>query len=198
VLQNVDVLVLSTFASASEVGIYFAALKTISLITFLNYAVGSAVAGELAALKARGDKSGLVATIQRTSRWTFWPALGGATALLALGTPLLRMFGSDFALGYPIMFILAIGLVVRAAVGPAEFVLRMLGEQKSCAIVLGVTAALDTALCVLLVREFGLIGAAIANASSMVCASLLFYIVARRRLGVDISIFARTYPPTRK
>ena len=36
----------------------------------------------------------------------------------------------DFVAGYPLMFILAIGLIARAAVGPAERLLNMLGEQR--------------------------------------------------------------------
>ena len=45
------------------------------------------------------------------------------------------MFGKDFVAGYHLMFIIAIGLLARAAVGPAERLLNMLGERRSCAYV---------------------------------------------------------------
>ena len=191
VLQNVDVLVLTRYVDASLVGVYFAALKTISLISFVNYAVGSAFASRLSALKARGDHAGLEKAVRLGATWSFWPSLAGAAVLLLLGKPLLAMFGAEFTSGYPTMFLLAVGFLVRSVVGPAEFVLRMLGEQNMCAVVLGVTALVDMTLCVMLVPQAGPFGAAAANAISMSLAALLFYNVARRRLGIDVSAFGR-------
>ena len=42
-LQSADVLVVSHYMTPTDVGIYFAAAKTMSLILFVHYAVGSAV-----------------------------------------------------------------------------------------------------------------------------------------------------------
>jgi len=53
--------------------------------------------------------------------------------LLALGKPLLWLFGPQFTVGYDIMFVAAIGLVVRSAIGPVERLLNMLGHQRVCA-----------------------------------------------------------------
>ncbi len=89
VLQNTDVLVLSNFMQPSDAGIYFAALKTISLIAFVHYAVGSAVAGRLSALKARGDHAALDEMIRDAANWTFWPSLFGGVLLLSVGKLLL-------------------------------------------------------------------------------------------------------------
>ena len=38
----------------------------------------------------------------------------------AFGKPLLWLFGSDFTAGYPAMFVVAIGLLARSAIGPVE------------------------------------------------------------------------------
>jgi O-antigen/teichoic acid export membrane protein len=191
VLQNLDVLVLTRFAQPAEVGIYFAALKSIGLIAFVNYAVGSALSGRLSELKARGNHDGVRQAIQNGAIWTFLPSLFGAIALLAIGKPLLSLFGAEFTTGYTLMVILAIGLVVRSAVGPAEWALRMIGEQKLCALVLFVSAVADVALSLALVPPFGVLGAALANAGAMTLSAALFYTLARRRLGYDVSAFAR-------
>ena len=190
-LQNLDVIVVTRYADPTSVGIYFAALKSIGLIAFVTYAVGSAISGQLAALKARGDAAGIQQAVANGARMTFWPSLVGAIGLLIIGRPLLAMFGAEFTAGYPVMFVLAAGLVARSAVGPAEFVLRMLGEQKICAVVSGVTAVADLVLSFTLVPRYGVMGAAIANAASLTLMSVLFYVAARRRLGFDISAFAR-------
>ena len=194
-LQNADVLIVSAYMSPTEVGMYFAAAKTMSLVMFVHYAVGSAVANRFAALRARGDHEGLKALVRDAVNWTFWPSLAGAILILALGKPLLWLFNPEFTAAYPVMFVLAIGLLVRASMGPAEFVLNMLGEQGLCAVVLVVSAVLDVALSFALVPAFGMLGAAAATSAALVTAALMNYIVARRRLELEISIWASLRSP---
>ncbi len=190
-LQNTDIMVIAHFMQASDAGVYFAALKTISLVSFVHFAVGSAVANKFSTMNARGDEVALRGYIRDGARWTFWPSLAGAICLLILGKPLLSMFGPSFTDAYGIMFILAVGLVIRATMGPAEFVLNMLGEQKLSAAILFFTAALNLALNIWLVPWFGLAGAASATSACLITSSLLFYVVARWRLDIDISVWAR-------
>jgi O-antigen/teichoic acid export membrane protein len=185
-LQNTDILVLSLYAEPQEIGIYFAALKTIGLVSFVHFAVGTAVANKFAGLNAQGSREKLRRFVAEAARWTFWPSLCAALVLLAAGKPLLWLFGAEFTSGYPIMFILAAGLVLRAAMGPAEYVLNMLGEQKSCAAVLFGAAALNIGLNFALIPEFGMYGAAVATAASMWAAALAMFAVARVRLGLDL------------
>ena len=59
-LQTTDVLVVSQYMGPGDVAIYFAAAKTMSLVMFIHYAVGSAMASRFSALNARGDRDGLV------------------------------------------------------------------------------------------------------------------------------------------
>ena len=188
VLQNTDVLVLSAYLPPHVVGMYFAAAKTMALVMFVHYAVGSAVAKDFAALHARGDRAALVAYARDAVSWTFWPSLAATAALLVLGEPLLWLFSPAFTEAYPVMVVLAAGFLFRASVGPAEFVLNALGEQKACAAVAASAAALDIGLNLVLVPMFGMIGAAIATAVALATAATLYAIVARRRLGLDLTI----------
>ncbi|MCB1506648.1 MAG: lipopolysaccharide biosynthesis protein [Hyphomicrobiaceae bacterium] len=189
VLQNTDLLVISRYLTPTDVGIYYAAAKTMALIMFVHYAVGSAVANRFAALNARGDREGLRQFVRDAVNWTFWPSLLCAVAILALGKPLLWLFGPKFTEGYPVMFVLVIGFLFRSAMGPAEFLLNMLGEQALCATVLSFTALLNIALNFALVPNFGLMGAATATALSLVTAAVMNYIVVRRRLDIEIGIW---------
>ena len=103
--------------------------------------------------------------------------------------PLLWLFGPQFVEGYPVMLILVVGFLFRSAMGPAEFLLNMLGQQTACAAVLVTTAILNIALNLLLIPAFGLIGAAAATSASLVTAALLNYIAVSWRLGLDIAIW---------
>jgi O-antigen/teichoic acid export membrane protein len=188
-LQNTDILVVTRFMSPADVGIYFAAGKTMALIMFVHYAVGSAVAHKFAALHARGDRDGLRDFVKDAVNWTFWPSLASAIIILALGKPLLSLFGPQFETGYPVMCVLVVGFLARSAMGPAEYLLNMLGEQKLCAFVLSGAALLNIALNFILVPRFGLVGAASATAISLISAALMNAVVVWRRLDIKIAIW---------
>ena len=189
-LQNVDVLVISKFMSPEDVGIYFAAAKTMSLIMFVHYAVGSATANRFSALHARKDREALAHLVKDSVNWTFWPSLAAALAILALGKPLLWLFGPQFEDGYPVMMILVVGFMLRSSFGPVEFLLNMLGEQKLCAAVLVTSAVFSLLLNMLLVPTYGLIGAATATSLALMLAPVIHATVAKRRLGLDVAIWS--------
>ena len=98
-----------------------------------------------------GDRDGLAPFSQASIQWTFWPSLVATALLLALGKPILRAVRREFADGYHLMFILAIGLLARAAIGPIERLLNMLGERRSCALVYAGAFAINLVLCVALI-----------------------------------------------
>jgi O-antigen/teichoic acid export membrane protein len=188
VVQNIDVLMISLYMTPREVGIYFAGLKTMSLIAFVHYAVASASAHHFAALRERGDHKGLARLIQDTVTWTFWPSLVGAVLILALGRPLLALFGPEFESAHLPMAVLAVGLLIKASAGSAEFILNALGEQKRCGAVLLATALLDVGLNVLLVSRFGLMGAAFATATTLAVTAFLYRWLIWRTLGLKLSV----------
>lgn len=188
-LTNMDVLMLSHFVSPDKVAIYFAATKTLSLVSFISFSVTAASTHRFSHYNAAGDHDGLAAFVRHTIAWTFWPSLAATALILAAGYPLLWMFGSDFTSGYPLMFILAVGLLIRAAVGPIEHVLNMLGHQMVTGTVLFATLLLNMAFNMALIPVLGLAGAALATTLAVMIASILFFVQARRRVGLHIFIW---------
>ena len=114
--------------------------------------------------------------------------LAAALFLLVIGKFLLSLFGSEFVAGYPVMVIIAIGLVLRATLGPAENVLNMLGEQNLCAAVLGASAVANIILNFALIPRYGLEGAATAISVSLVIAAILFFVAIKLRLNINIFV----------
>src|SRR5258707_6222840 len=113
-----DVLVLQPIRSSEEVGVYFAVVKTLALVSFIHYAMAATTAHRFAEYHALGDKPRLSAYVAHAIQWTFWPSLAATVLLLALGKPLLWLFGSQFVTGYHTMFLPPVRLVVRPAIGP--------------------------------------------------------------------------------
>jgi O-antigen/teichoic acid export membrane protein len=163
-----DVIVLKQFRPPDEVAIYYAAAKTLALVAFIY-----------------------TDFLKLSIRLTFWPSLVLILILLALGKPMLRLFGNDFVSGYYLMFIIAVGLLARAAVGPAERLLNMLGERRSCALVYAGSFFIDLVLCLALIPWLGIAGAAIASAVALIFESASLFFVAKYRLGLHCLIFGQ-------
>jgi O-antigen/teichoic acid export membrane protein len=188
-LTYTDVLLLQQFRSPEEIAVYYAAAKTLALVAFVNFSVAAAVAHRFSEYHVAGDTERLSAFLAESIRWTFWPSLAATAMILALGLPFLWLFGSEFTAGYPIMFLLAVGLLSRAAIGPVERLLNMLGQQKICAAVYAVAFVLNVAFCLALVPRFGGVGAAIATSTALLVESALLFVVTKRRLGLHVFIW---------
>jgi len=188
-LTYCDVLVLKQFCPPDQVAIYYAAAKTLAFVAFIYYSVAQTIAHKFATYHVTGDRKRLAAFLKQAVGLTFWPSLGSIVVLLALGRPLLRLFGSGFESGYYLMFIIAIGLLARASVGPAERLLNMLGERRTCALVYAASFALCLGLCIVLIPAMGLAGAATASSMALVFESAGLFFVAKYRLGLHCFIF---------
>ena len=190
-LSYTDVLVLQQFHSSEEVGIYFAVIKTLALVSFIHYAMSATTAHRFSEYHASGDKERLAAYVAHAIKWTFWPSLIATLILLALGKPLLWLFGPHFVEGYDIMFIAAMGLLVRSAIGPVERLLNMLGHQHICAMAYALAFMMNLVLCVMLVPRFGGYGAAASTTISLVFETVLLFWIVRSRLGLHVLAFGK-------
>jgi O-antigen/teichoic acid export membrane protein len=190
-LSYTDVLLLQQFRSSEEVGVYFAVVKTLALVSFIHYAMSATTAHRFAKYHATGDRARLSAYVAHAIKWTFWPSVAATALLLAFGKPLLWLFGPQFVAGYDIMFIAAIGLVVRAAIGPVERLLNMLGHQHVCALAYASAFVMNVVLCVLLIPRFGGHGAAAATSLALVFETVLLFWIVRRRLGLHVLVFGK-------
>jgi O-antigen/teichoic acid export membrane protein len=188
-LTNADVLMVGRFMPPDAVAVYFATVKTLALVHFVYFAVKAGVAPRYSAFTHGGSHAELAAFARQTVSWTFWPSLAMALFVLAVGEPMLALFGPGFSDGYPFLFVLVIGVVARAAVGPAESLLTMSGNQNICAAVYALTLAMNVGLNVLLIPAMGLWGAAIATATAMVFEAAALSLTVWRQLGIVMAIF---------
>ena len=189
-LTNSDVVVVGLYLPPDQVGIYFAAAKTMALMQFVYFAVKAAAGPRLSAMMAEGDMIALAGFAGTTSRWTFWPSLAVGLVVLALGEFLLSLFGSAFTAGYPLMAILFAGSLTKALIGPAETLLTMAGKQTLCVILYVGALTANIVLNITLIPLFGLTGAAVATAAATMTEALLLHIAVRRSLGIVLFAFA--------
>jgi O-antigen/teichoic acid export membrane protein len=182
-LTYCDVLLLQMFQTPHDIAVYYAADKTLALIAFVHYAVTQTSAHRFSQHHFAGDRAKLATELSNAIRLTFWPSLAATVLVLIAGIPLLWLFGPEFVAGYPLMFILSIGLLSRAAVGPLATFLNMIGQQRACAGVFAAAFVTNFTLCLLLIPLWGTIGAAMSTATALIVESTALFFLAKRRLG---------------
>jgi len=187
-LTNVDIIIVGNMMEPGQVAIYFAAVKTLALVHFVYFAVRAGGAQRFSQYHSSGDQARLASFVRDTLHWTFWPSLAMVAVLLLVGRPLLLLFGPTFGSGYPLLFILSVGLLFRASIGPAESLLTMAGQQGICAAIYTATFVINVGLNITLIPRFGLVGAATATASALALETLALYWATASRLGMRCSI----------
>ena len=190
-LSYVGVLLLEVFRSPADIAIFYAATKITAIVSMVYFAVSASAAYRFAALDAAGDREGLKAFYAGSTRWTLLPTVLVSLGILVAGKPLLWLFGEEFTAGYSLVIAMIIGLVVRAAIGPGEQMLNMLGQQRMCAAIFGAAFVFNLLLCFALIPSFGAMGAAIAATASIVLETLLIHLVIKRKFGIKAIISLR-------
>jgi O-antigen/teichoic acid export membrane protein len=181
-----DILLLSLLADPGQVGIYFAAARSLALAGFVAYAM-TLVAGPRFALDLVGQKrSQLQASILDSTRLTLWATVLAVMAAILGGPLLLGAFGPEFQAGQGVMWVLGAGLVVRSMSGQASEVLIVTGRQRE-GLLVGTAVLITTVLAALvLVPALGIIGAAIASAAGMAVRTVLLAWVLARTEGLQV------------
>src|SRR5690606_33754391 len=190
-LSYVGVLLLEVFRSPADIAIFYAATKITAIVSMVYFAVSASAAYRFAALDAAGDREGLKAFYAGSTRWTLLPTVLVSLGILVAGKPLLWLFGEEFTAGYSLVIVMIVGLVVRAAIGPGEQMLNMLGQQRMCAAIFGAAFVFNLLLCFALIPSFGAMGAAIAATASIVVETLLIHLVIKRKFGIKAIISLR-------
>ena len=98
-----DILILQQFRPPEDVAVYYAAAKTLALISFVHFAVSAAVAHRFSEYHTSNDRARLEAILADSIKWVFWGSLVACLGILAAGRMLLWLFGPQFVAGHHLM-----------------------------------------------------------------------------------------------
>lgn len=181
-----DVLLVSLMLPPDQVAVYFAAARVLALANFVSFAL-YLVAGRRFALDlAARDRTRLQASLLQSTRLTFWCTLLAVAATLFSGPLLLSAFGDDFGPGYPVMLVLAVGVVARALSGQANELLIVSGGHRQAARILAVTLCVSVAVTIALVPTLGIVGVAMGTAIAMAVRTPIVAWVVARDMGLRL------------
>jgi|GEM_PF-898753 len=167
-----DVLVMGTFRTAAEVGVYAIAAALAQGVSMPTDALGASLAPSFSGLMGQGDVEGLRRLFHTSTRWLFLMGSFVGLALILAGKLILHLFGKDFSEGFLVLCVLASGQMFSACLGANGNLITMTGHPKvnlvnSLCLGLG-----NLSLGILLVPRYGAMGAAAASATSWVFVNL--------------------------
>ncbi|KHA50143.1 flippase [Sulfitobacter geojensis] len=162
-----DIILIGIFRTDEEVGIYRIA-QQLSLLSVIGLQiVGTSFSPRYARLWKEGSFVQLKRLVVIGACVSLVLALIPMVVLALAGNLLIPIvFGEQFSESYFPMLVLFIGTAGFAAVGPANVVLNMIGQQSLNAKLTAVSATANIVLNIVLIPKFGIIGAASATATA--------------------------------
>lgn len=172
-VRYLDVILVAAISSARDAGIY-AAISRLALVGMLTQRAVIRVTGpRFSALFAVGNHAQAQSLYGTTTSWLISLSFPFYTLLAVFSPVVVLIFGSDFEAGAIPLTILSIAMLVNVATGPSTTILLMSGRASwNLANSIG-AFVLNTALNVALIPTFGITGAAIAWAVSVLFQNLL-------------------------
>jgi len=168
-----DVLILGFLAISTDIGVYFAALRTAFLITLPLGAFNAIFSPIVADLWRKRDLPNLEHSFMTTTRWTaiITLLLGGITIILR--DDLMSIFGFEFVSGGAILLIILFGRMVNGLTGGVGRLLIMTGHPQVELFNTILSSALLAIAMLWLVPNYGILGAAVANSAVVTLMNIL-------------------------
>lgn len=190
VYAQAGIVILGIFGSEEEVGIYRVAIQCALLVGFGLQAFNMVLAPYFSRFHAKQDIARLQSLVTKSTQAIFGIAFLGAILLLFFGERILSVvFGIEFTAAYVSLVILILGQLVNAGVGASGILLNMTGNERHVLKALGISAALNVLLALVLTPFFGKEGAAVSSTIAVVVWSALVWRVAWKRLRINCFAF---------
>jgi O-antigen/teichoic acid export membrane protein len=168
-----DVLLLGSLRSTTEAGLYGAVGRLVGLGVFAIEGVRLAIAPQISGALAAGDEASARLQYRVGTWWLMalsWPMYLG----LAIFAPVvLRLFGPEFVQGQMALVILSLAMLIGASTGNVTVVLLMGGKSVWALANTAVALVVNVVLNLMLIPSYGMTGAAIAWAASILAINLL-------------------------
>ncbi len=187
--NNFTTVVVGSLGGSHAAGVYSVVEKAGEIIVLVLVAANMPLAPAIARLHARRDREGLEAATVRVAQATLLTSVPIAAAFVVFPHVYLSIFGDGFQGGATALRIIAVGQLVNAAAGPAGNVLIMTGHERAAVVGMVCGLLANVALGVALVPPLGVTGGAIAFAGSLVLWNGILVVLARRRVGINVTAF---------
>lgn len=189
-MNRTGVILLGWIADTKNAGIYGLAFNIALVVTLPRIAVNTLLAPAISNLYTRRDNKTMQLLITRTTSWTLCTGICIAAALFVLADPLLAWFGPGYDAGVPALRILLVSQVMAASAGSQLYIMTMTGHERRAAVLLARCAVVNAGASAVLIGMFGLTGAAIGTAMSLIVWNVAMAVFLWRRLNLLPGVLA--------
>ena len=170
-----DTLILGHFRSATEVGIYNAALPTAHLMYLIPYALMMLFLPVLTESYSKGEKEVLNSIYLRVTKWIFFTNLMLVSFFVLFSRIIMKnLFGQEYISGNIVLIILSLGLFLGYLIEPTERMFMIFKKTKTIFLITISVLVSSLSLNFMLIPIYGMIGAAIAAAITQILIFLLY------------------------
>ena len=192
-MNRTGVIMLGWIGDTEAAGIYSLAFNIAFVVALPRIAINTLFAPTVSSLFSRKDQLLLRALITSAASWTLAGSACIALTLFVLAEPFLAWFGPGYEAGVPALRILLVGQVIVAGTGSQLSLMTMTGCERGAATLLVLSAVLNAAASAALIGLFGLTGAAISSAATLIIWNLAMALFLWRHLSLLPGVLA-SYP----
>jgi len=178
-----DIFMLGAMVSKTEVGIYNAAYKVATIALVIITAINTVLAPKIATLYSENNIEGIKSEVQKATKIITFLSIPIFVLVIVFRKQFLSIFGAEFVQGEYALIIIAIGLLFNAVSGSVAQILNMTKHQQELKKFTMITVIINIVLNYILIKHFGIIGAAIASLVSNVVLNVLCIVFIKKEFN---------------
>ncbi|MFC4245639.1 flippase [Natribaculum luteum] len=197
VLSYFDIFILSYFRTSSEVGSYNVVYPLAELLTATLSAFSFIAMPILSELHSERRTNEMDRTYKIVTKWIFMATLpAGLIMILFPAATISLTFGPEYTEAALPLVVLAVGFFTHAVAGPNVNTLTAIGRTRTIMWDNLLAGGTNIVLNVVLIPEYGLMGAAVATAVSYIGLNTLYSVQLYRATGIHPATAALFKPAT--
>lgn len=192
--NQTDKIMLGMFGRLDDVGVYSIAAMIASFTGYSLVALNLSLSPVIVRLVQNKE----IVRLQRiiTDSIKIACAFSAAVSIIIIifSVSILSLFGADFVVGRTALMVLVGAQLFNVIAGPAGTILNMIGNERFVAFTVTISALLNILLNYMLIPRFGMIGASVSTAISMIVWNVGLVVILYEKEGISSSpLFPVTY-----
>jgi len=187
---RISIFLLGWLIDTSSVAIYSVVSKSTSLLSFGLIAFSQPIVRIVLQRHLVNDKLGMQRIVSQGAKLLAFIALPLALFFIIFGKWYLHLFSEEYVMGYVPLIILVIGELINVGTGIVGNFLAQLNYERLVSKVVVLSLVINIIIGLIAIPRYGVIGAAIAESSSMVIRNISLCIIAYKKTGINTSAFS--------
>ena len=169
-MQSIDILFLGSFDSFETIAYYSVAVKIATVTSLALISVNIVIAPKIAQIYNDKNFLELKSMIRKATRISLAICIPFLVIVFLFSESILLMFGERYILAKNAFLILLLAQLFNSVFGPSALYLNMTGRQKKLNMILFISLIINVILNLILIPEFGMVGAAVGTSLSFIFA----------------------------